>query len=175
MPLLTALAISIGVLGGLATFLIVGPAVGLGLQIWAVFIAWAAFYHSGGGTAALIKNLPAHIFGGLVCLVSLIAVVNLAGTLGLPLAAGICVGIGAATLVVAANLPALAVIPASVYGFASTAGYALLSPGKLDTLTSVSLINNPWLCISASMIVGALFGYASEAAGKAMAGSPATA
>ena len=174
MPLLTALAISIGVLGGLATFLIFGPAAGLGLQIWAVFIAWAAFYHSGGGTAALIKNIPAHIFGGLVCLVTLIVVVNLAGTLGLPLAAGICVGIGAATLVVAANLPALAVIPASVYGFASTAAYALLA-NKLGTLTSVSLIDNPWLNISASLIVGALFRYASEAAGKAMAGKPATA
>lgn len=175
MPLLTALAISIGVLGGLATFLFVGPAAGLGLQIWAAFIAWAAFYHSGGGTAALTKNIPAHIFGGLVCLISLIAVVNLAGTLGLPVAAGICVGIGAATLVVAANLPALAVIPSSVYGFASTAAYALLSPGKLDTLTSVSLIDNPWLCIAASMIVGSLFGYASEAAGKAMAGTSAAA
>ena len=175
MPLLTALAISIGVLGGLATFLIVGPAAGLGLQIWAVFIAWAAFYHSGGGIAALTKNIPAHIFGGFVCLVTLIAVVNLAGTLGLPVAAGICVGLGAATLVIAANLPALAVIPASVYGFASTAAYALLSPPKLDTLTSVSLIDNVWLSIAASMIVGALFGYASEAVGKALAGTPATA
>ncbi|MGQ0565901.1 MAG: DUF1097 domain-containing protein [Gemmobacter sp.] len=175
MPLLTALAISIGVLGGLATWLFVGPAAGLGLQIWAAFIAWAAFYHSGGGTAALTKNIPAHIFGGFVCLISLIVIVNTAGSLGLPVAAGIFVGIGAATLVVAANVPALAVIPSQVYGFASTAAYALLSPGKLDTLTSVSLINNPWLCISASMIVGALFGYASEAAGKAMAGKPATA
>jgi hypothetical protein len=174
MPLLTALAISIGALGGIATWLFVGPAAGLGLQIWAAFIAWAAFYHSGGGTAALTKNIPAHIFGGLVGLVSLIGIVNLAGSLGLPVAAGICVGLGAAAIVIAANVPALAMIPASVYGFGCTAAYALLG-AKLETLTSVSLINNPWLCVSASMIVGALFGYASEAAGKAMAGSPAAA
>jgi hypothetical protein len=174
MPLLTALAISIGALGGVATYLFVGPAAGLGLQIWAAFIAWAAFYHSGGGVAALTKNIPAHIFGGLVGLVSLIGVVNLAGSLGLPVAAAICVGIGAAVIVIAANVPALAMIPASVYGFGCTAGYALLA-GKLETLTSASLIDNPWLCASASMIVGALFGYASEALGKAMAGSAAAA
>ena len=43
MPLLTALAISIGILGGVATWLFTGPLAGFSLQIWAAFIAWAAF------------------------------------------------------------------------------------------------------------------------------------
>ena len=168
MPLLTALAISIGLLGGIATWLFTGPMAGMSLQIWAAFIAWAAFYHSGGGEAALKTNIPAHVFGALIGLLALIGTTTLAGSLGVPLAAGISVGIGAAVIVLAANIGALASIPSSVYGFAACAGYALLG-GKLGTLTSTSLVDNPWINASASMIIGALFGYVSQKIGAAMA------
>jgi hypothetical protein len=47
MDLIVALAISIGVLGGIATWVSLGPLAGV-LQIWAIFIAWACFYHCGG-------------------------------------------------------------------------------------------------------------------------------
>ncbi len=141
---------------------------GLGLQIWAAFIAWAAFYHSGGKEAALKTNIPAHVFGALVGLVALIGTTSLAGALGVPVAAAICVAIGAAVIVLAANVAALGSIPSSVYGFGCCAGYALLA-GKLGTLTSVSLIDNPFLNASASMIVGALFGYVSEKIGGMLA------
>ena len=40
MPLLTALAISIGVLGGVATYLFLGPLGATGIQLWVVFAAW---------------------------------------------------------------------------------------------------------------------------------------
>jgi Protein of unknown function (DUF1097) len=168
MPLLTALAISIGVLGGIATWLFTGPLGATGLQIWAAFLGWAAFYHSGGGEAALKTNIPAHVFGALIGLLALIGTTTFAGSLGVPVAAAICVGIGAGLIVLAANIPALASIPSSVYGFAACAGYALLA-GKLGTLTSVSLVDNPWLNASASMIIGALFGYVSQKIGAGMA------
>ncbi len=167
MPILTALALSIGALGGIATWAFVGPLSGLGLQIWAAFIAWAAYYHSGGGVAALKSNIPAHIFGALVGLVALIGVTHLAAGLGVPVAAGICVAIGAAVIVLAANIGALGSIPSSVYGFAACAGYALLA-NKLGTLTSVSLVDNPWLNASASMIVGAVAGFVSQQIGVAI-------
>ncbi len=169
MPLLTALAISIGVLGGVATWLFVGPVLGgLGLQIWAAFIAWAAYYHSGGTPAALSKNIPAHVFGALVGYIVLILLGSLAGSLGVPLAAGILVGIGAAILVLGANMPALASIPSSVYGFGCVAGYALLA-NKLGTLTTASIVDNPFINIVISMIIGALFGFLSEKVGGALA------
>ena len=168
MPLLTALAISIGILGGVATWLFTGPLAGFSLQIWAAFIAWAAFYHSGGGEAALKTNIPAHIFGALIGLLALIGTTSLAGGLGVPAAAAVCVGIGAAAIVLAANIPALGSIPSSVYGFAACAGYALLA-NKLGTLTSASLIDNPWVNASVSMIIGALFGYVSQKIGLALA------
>lgn len=169
MPLLTALAISIGVFGGVATWLFVGPVLGgLGLQIWAAFIAWAGYYHSGGTQASLSKNIPAHVFGALVGYIVLILLGSLAGSLGVPLAAGILVGIGAAILVLGANLPALASIPSSVYGFGCVAGYALLA-NKLGTLTTASIIDNPFINIVISMIIGALFGFLSEKVGGALA------
>ena len=174
MPLLTALVISIGALGGVATWLFVGPLAGLGLQIWAAFIAWAAYYHSGGGVGALKSNIPAHIFGALVGLLALIGVTHLAGSLGVPVAAGICVAFGAAAIVLAANVGALGSIPSSVYGFAACAGYALLA-NKLGTLTSASLVDNPFVNASASMVVGAVAGHLSQLIGVALAAKPDTA
>ncbi|MCB1382103.1 MAG: DUF1097 domain-containing protein [Notoacmeibacter sp.] len=168
MPLLTALAISIGVLGGLATWAFVGPMASLGLQIWAAFIAWAAFYHSGGGAAALKSNIPAHIFGAIVGWASLWAITLLAPGLGVPVAGGICVAIGAAVIVLAANIAALGSIPSSVYGFGCVAGYTLLA-GKLGTLMSGSIVDNPLINIAVSMIIGAVLGFISQKIGAAMA------
>lgn len=170
MPLLTALAISIGVLGGIATWLYVGPLGMAGLQIWAGFVAWAAYFHSGGTQAALKTNTPAHIFGAVVAWVVLILLGSLAPSLGVPIAAGILVGIGAAILVIGANVPALGSIPSSVYGFACVAGYTLLA-GKLGTLLTVSVVDNALINIVVSMVIGALFGFVSEKLGGALAGS----
>jgi hypothetical protein len=163
MPLLTALAISIGVLGGFATWLFVGPLGGLGLQIWAAFIAWAAFFHSGGGQAALQTNIPAHVFGGIVAWIVFILIGALANPLGVPLAAGILVGLGIIAMVLGANAAALSSIPSAVYGFACVAAYTLLA-GKLTTVLSASIIDNPLINIVISMVIGAIFGFISEKA-----------
>ncbi|BDA85788.1 hypothetical protein Sa4125_33300 [Aureimonas sp. SA4125] len=171
MPILTALALSIGILGGLATWAFVGPAAGLALQIWAAFVAWAAFYHSGGTSAALKTNIPAHLLGAFVGWLALVGTTSLANGLGVPVAAGLCVGIGAAIMVLAANLPLFASIPSTVYGFACVAAYALLA-GKLGTLYAVTLVDNPFLNVAVSMIVGSLLGYLSQAIGLAVAAKP---
>jgi hypothetical protein len=172
MPLLTALALSIGILGGIATWLFVGPLAALGLQIWAAFIAWGAYYHSGGKEASLKTNIPAHIWGAVLGWIALYGISLLAGSLGVPLAAGISVGVTVIVLVLGANVPALAQIPSAVYGFASVAAYALLA-GKMATLTSASVVDNPLINIVVSMIVGALFGWLSEKIAGALVAKPA--
>ena len=48
-----------------------------------------------------------------------------------------------------------------VYGYASVAAVFLLGKATADNLTEASL-GNPFIAISASMIVGNLFGFASE-------------
>lgn len=163
MNLVTALAIVIGALGAVATYLFFGPLGSVGLQIWAAFIAWAAFFHSGGGEAALKTNIPAHIWGAVMGTVALI-VVGQTGA-GVPMIA-VIVGVTVAIMILGAHLPVLSGIPAAVYGYASAAAYGLLVTGA-DTL-AVGL-NNPAVNISASMIVGALFGYVSGKVAGAIA------
>jgi hypothetical protein len=62
MSQLVALSVSIGLLGGIATFLYLK----IGLLIWAGFIAWACFFHSGGDSNALKNTILCNAFGA-VC------------------------------------------------------------------------------------------------------------
>ncbi|MDP1613272.1 MAG: DUF1097 domain-containing protein [Sulfuritalea sp.] len=165
MKSLNALAISISVLGALATYLALGPLGGVYL-IWAAFVAWGAFYALGADVAALQKLVVCGIFGALVAWVVAVVIltVPLAGSLGLPLWAALVVGAGVVVVVLAANFPALATIPATVFGFASSFAYLLQTP---DVLLSLSL-KNSLVVISISLVAGGLFGLLSARWGAAM-------
>jgi Protein of unknown function (DUF1097) len=154
MPLLIALAVSIGVLAVVATWLFFGPLAALGVQIWQCFLAWASHYHCGGKVAGMRNTIVCMSLGVVVGALS----VMLAGKLGGlgAMAAPVAVGIGAAVLVLAAHIGVLTTIPASVYGFASVAGLILLA--KLDPMQAV-------LPTILSLVLGAVFGYASEVLG----------
>lgn len=162
MPLLFALAVSIGVLAVVATWLFLGPLAALGVQIWQAFVAWACHYHCGGKLAGTRSTVVCMGFGALVGALS----VMLAGQLGAlgALAAPVAVGIGAAVIVLAAHLSWLATIPASVYGFACVAGLILL--GK-DMTPMTALL--PTVL---SIVIGAAFGFASEALGGMLTKKP---
>ena len=162
MSILIALAISIGLLAVVATWVFLGPLAAMNLQIWQAFIAWASFYHCGGKAAGLKNTAICMSFGAVVGAVS----VMLAGQLGGlgALAAPVAVGIGAAVIVLAARVQMLATLPACVYGFASVAGLILLK-GTAPVDAIVPTI--------ASIVIGAAFGYASEALGNKLA-KPAT-
>ncbi len=165
MPLLIALAISIGLLAVVATWLFFGPLAAIAnVQIWQAFVAWASHYHSGGKASGTRSTIICMSFGALVGALAVL----LAGQLGAlgALAAPVAVGIGAAVLVLAAHIPLLASIPASVYGFASIAGLILVGKvAPLDALVPTIL----------SIVVGAAFGYASEALGGVLAKKTGTA
>ena len=173
MGLIPALAISIGALGAIATYLFLGPLGGLGLSLWAAFIAWATFFHCGGKEAGLQKTITHNIFGAILAWIALLLItqIPLANSIGLPLWAAICVGVTIVVLVMAASNIALSDIPASVYGYASTVAYALTNPDKhLATVTSASL-DNPLINIVISMAIGAIFAYISEKVAGALAKS----
>lgn len=161
MDLITALAVSIGLLGGIATFLFLSLT-GLGLQIWAAFLGWASFYHCGGKTAGLQSSVLANLWGVLWGALTLIAATRagLADSLGLPVWAAICVAIGVALMILGAKVPQLSAIPAQVYGYAATVALALLT-NATGALTEPSLAN-PAVSVALSMVIGAGFGYASE-------------
>ena len=159
MPLLFALAISIGLLAVAATWLFLSPLAAYDMQVWQAFIAWACFYHSGGKTGGFMKAVVGMSFGAVVGMASVL-LGNELGSLG-AFASPVAVGIGAAVIVLAAHLPFLATIPASVYGFAAIAGLILLDTSQTAKTALVPTI--------LSVIVGAAFGIVSEALGNALA------
>ena len=123
-----------------------------------------------------MTTISCNILGAVIGWLALIGVTQLAPSLGVPLAAGISVAIGAAVIVLFANIPTFSVIPATVYGFGCVAGFTLLAGGgKLGSLYSGAINDNPLMNIVASMMIGAVFGYASEKVGGMLAASPSTA
>jgi hypothetical protein len=167
MDLIVALALSIGVLGGIATWVSLGPLAGV-LQIWAIFIAWACFYHCGGKETGLKNTIVCNIVGAIIAWIALIIVLKtgMGDSMGVPVWAGIVVAVTVFILVLLAKIPALATIPAMVYGYASVAAFGLLSSTADVTAGNFT---NPVVTIIVSMVVGAILGYISEKIGVALA------
>ena len=156
---LVALALSIGVLGGIATALYLK----VGLAIWAGFIAWACFFHSGGDGEALKKTIIGNLWG-IFC--ALLAAAMLFSSFGASLggaAAPVIVGLTVAIMVLGAHFKPFSTIPAAVYGYASTFAAILMSATAvvMENLMIVGIEGNPVIKVALSMIVGALFGIAS--------------
>ena len=161
MKALIALFVSVGILAGVATwfFLAVGT-----ILIWAAFVAWACFFHSGGDEAALKSTITCNVFGVICAWIAAIVIlaVPLASALSLPLWAAIVVAVTVGAYILAAHIEALSSIPGTTYGYACTFAFLTQTPEKLslDALLSVSF-SNALIVVVISMIIGALFGYAS--------------
>ncbi len=155
MNIITALAIVIGALAAVATYLCLGT--GLGLMVWALFIGWGSFFHTGGKEAGLQKSAVNHIWGAVVAAITLAIIGGIAG-IGVPMIS-IIVGISVVVLVLGAHLPLLSTIPAAVYGYASTAAAVLMTAGVLGNSGAVF---KTAAMVAISMIVGNVFGYVSE-------------
>jgi hypothetical protein len=155
MSKLTALALSIAVLGGVWAFLALGPLAGMVL-VWVGFIAWGCYFHTGGDNAALQKTIAGMIYGAVLAGIALFLVgLN---PIGLPGAVGPAVYIAVTVffLVIVAGCNMLSVVPANVYGYAATAGYAL-SKADAGSVTAMDL-TNPVLLVALSTVIGAVFG-----------------
>jgi len=166
MPQLVALSLSIGVLGGIATFVFLKFMTSY--LIWAAFLAWACFFHTGGTTEALKKTIICNLFGALCAWVAALLLVTVA-----PPGAGsaaVVVGVTVLLLCLAAHLPALSTIPASVYGYAAV--FAFLLGNASTNLTKEALTAaspaNALVAVGVSMLIGALFGLASGKLGTAL-------
>jgi hypothetical protein len=164
MSQLTALSVSIAVLGGVWAFLALGPLAG-NVLVWAGFIAWGCYFHTGGDTAALKKTIAGTVYGAVLAGIALLLVVN--NPVGLPaaVAAPVYVAVTVFFLVIVAGCNLLSVVPANVYGYAATVAYSLSVPtadgvGPLASLT-VPGMANPVILLSVSYVLGAVFGMAS--------------
>jgi len=158
MSKLTALALSIAVLGGVWAFLALGPLAG-SVLVWAGFIAWGSYFHSGGDSAAMQKTIVGMIYGAVVAGVALALVVANPIGLAASIAAPVYVAVTVFFLVIVAGINLLSVVPANVYGYAATAGYALST--STANLTTTPDLTNPVLLVALSVVIGTLFGAAS--------------
>ncbi|MFK8252946.1 DUF1097 domain-containing protein [Ancylobacter terrae] len=150
------LAISVGLLGGICTWLFLATNAFL---IWAAFVAWACFYHSGGDATAFRTTIVSNLFG--------VAVAWTAGLLLAILAPGpvlgaVIVAASIAIYILAAHIPAFASIPAVTYGYACT--FSFLTQNA-DAFTPAVMLSgssrNALLIVPFSMIIGACFAFAS--------------
>jgi Protein of unknown function (DUF1097) len=156
MDLVTALAIVIGVMGAIATWL----AITIGspyLLIWAAFIGWGSYYHCGGKESGLKNSAAANVWGVVCAAVALIVLLAMGVS---AVTAGICVGVTVAILILGAKVPALSAIPAAVYGYASTAALFLLGAAAYGEGSGAVI--KVAIAVAISMVIGNILGYISE-------------
>lgn len=167
MSKLTALALSIAVLGGIWAFLALGPLSSFVL-VWAGFIAWGCYFHAGATCEGGQKTVAGMIYGAVIAAVALSLVG--ANPLGLSGAAGPAVYIAVTVffLVIVANVDLLSVVPANVYGYAATAAYALQTPNA-GSVTAMNF-SNPVLLVALSSVLGVIFAYLSAKLADKIAG-----
>ncbi len=166
MGIITALAVVIGVMGGIATSAWLEVA-SVYWVIWVTFIGWASFYAAGGGTEGITKSVAANVWGVLIATISLFTFTKL--TFNASIAAGLCVGIAIIVLILAAYLPALGFIPGQVFGYAPTAG--LFLSGVYVTAEGASDPVKLFLASAISLVIGNVLGIISEKIGGAVAKS----
>ncbi len=158
MSKLTALAVSIAILGGVWAFLALNPLASATL-VWVGFIAWGCYFHSGADTAALQKTIAGMSYGAVIAGIALYLVSSgVLGGLG-ALAAPIIIAVTVFALVIVAGANLLSVVPANVYGYAATAGLALTAGTAGNSM--MANLTNPVLLVIISVVLGALFGMAS--------------
>ena len=171
MPQLVALSLSIAILGAVWAYLALGPLSGLVL-VWAGFIAWGCFFHSGGDDKALVKTIAGTAYGAFVAWIALLIIVNFPMAAP-PVGAAIVVGVTVFFLVIVASIEQLSVVPANVYGYAALVGYSLHhapaapATGPLQNLGSASFAN-PLILLIVTFVLGSVFGYLSGQVAKAL-------
>ena len=147
------------------------------LFVWAAFIGWASYDHSGATPQAALRSSAALVFG--VIMAWAVALVVTAGTLPLntPLATAVTAGIASFLIVLASAAPILSTVPATFYGFASTFAYLSLVPGAF-TINAMTAFDweNIIVAMPLSLLIGSCLGIAQGRLAQALAaGKTATA
>jgi len=155
MKLPVALALVVGVIGVVITYLYVGPLGGLGLLVPATFLGAASYYAAGGDTPALTSSLATNVWGIVCGTITLI----LLGLVASPFLVAIIVGGMTAVFILGALTPFLGFVPGSVIGFATTVAFGLLTSASG---TDFSLPTGPFTVMLISFVIGNLYGWGSS-------------
>ena len=95
-----ALAVSVGLLAVLDTWLFFGPGASTVLAglVWVSFIAWGCHFHSGGDIKGTTTTVACMSWGALVGMGAVMLANGPLASLDVPVALGIAVGLGAALI-----------------------------------------------------------------------------
>ncbi|WP_099021350.1 DUF1097 domain-containing protein [Mycolicibacterium palauense] len=151
MSKLTALSISVGILGMLSTLM---TATVWPLPVWVLFLAWASFFFVGSGPMGLVRSVACNWAGIVIATCTLLAVSGSSSALLLSVA----VGVGSFAMVQVSRVPLISTTPAIVFGFAMTVG-TIAATGV--PITEVG-ITHPALTAAITALVGGCFGLVSE-------------
>jgi hypothetical protein len=142
------------------------------LLLWAAFIGWASYDHSGSTPQAAVRSSAALVFG--VAMAWIVAFIVAMGALppGVPAATAISAGIASFIIVIASRVPSLAVVPATFYGFASTFAYLSIAPGA-STIGAMTTLGwkNAVVTVPISLLIGTGLGIAHGLLAKILATS----
>jgi hypothetical protein len=140
------------------------------LFVWAAFIGWASYDHSGATSQAALRSTAALIFGVVMAWLVAVLVTARLLPLNMSLAMASIAGLASFLIVMASRIPSLSVVPATFYGFAATFACLSLSPGAftLAALTGCDA-KNVLLTVSASLVIGTGLGVIQGWLAKALA------
>lgn len=134
------------------------------VPLWALFIAWACFFHMGGGEqpGATLVTASVHIGVGAISawLSALLLFANpFSGAIAEQLWPALVIGCAIALLVRMSLIPWLMATPAIIYGYASVWAYLSL-PGRFDLAVLQSLsFDNAIIAIVVTALLGICMGY----------------
>jgi hypothetical protein len=155
MSMLLALALSIGVLIAVWTYVAVGVAA---LPVWAGIVAWATFFAAGGKNDGLIRTIASNLSGVFWAYVALYVYGRMGNGNVMVLAA--LVGVIGFAMVLQSKATLLGFIPGAFLGAATT-------------VSVVVGANGDYVKTIIALVAGAVFGYISELIAGALAGSSA--
>jgi Protein of unknown function (DUF1097) len=130
-----------------------------GLWVWAAFIGWASYDHSGANRKALLTSSVCMVFG--VVMAWLVALVVAGDVLPLPstVASALAAGLASFIIVYLSRFMPFSNVPATFYGFASSFAFLLMHQGSFSmSALSTPDRSNVLLCVSVSLLVGSVLG-----------------
>jgi Protein of unknown function (DUF1097) len=137
-----------------AAFSVLAFSVVPALLVWAAFIGWASYDHSGATWGAALRSSAGLVFGVAMAWAVALVVAARIVLLNAPLSTAVAAGGASFLIVLASSNSILSVVPATFYGFASTFAYLSVTPvSTVSVLTAVSWLN-PIIVVSISLLIG---------------------
>lgn len=155
MKLPVALALVVGVIGVVITYLYIDPLASLGLLVPVTFLGAATYFAAGGSTATLPMGIACNVWGVVCGVFTLYLLAQTTNTFVIAL----IVGGMTAVFILGALVPALGFVPGTVIGFASTVLFGLLTAASA---TDFSLPTGPFTVMAISLVLGNLYGWVSS-------------